>query len=395
MQLKSLWQRRQKVVVGLMSGTSADAIDAAICQITGAGEEMDLRLLGFRSQPLPPQVQREIFACSSPRTGRVDRICRLNFLLGELFAEAALAAIADAGLTPAQVDLIGSHGQTIHHLPTPSLFCERPVTGTLQIGEPAVVAKRTGIVTVADFRPADMAVGGQGAPLVPYVDYLLFRSPLENRCLLNIGGIANVTVLPTACSPADVLAFDTGPGNMVIDGLMRRLFRRPLDRDGQVAAQGQCDEALVSELLASPFFSEAPPKSTGREAFGAEFVSRFIAEAEKKGLTKVDMVATATALTAFSVHQAMERFAGSAQPLHRLIVSGGGARNPTLMELMASRFGPGTVVEPSDAHGVPGDAKEAICFAVLANETVAGLPGNLPGATGARIRTVLGKICLP
>ncbi|MGQ9853049.1 MAG: anhydro-N-acetylmuramic acid kinase [Candidatus Oleimicrobiaceae bacterium] len=395
MQLESLWQKRQKVVVGLMSGTSADAIDAAICRITGAGEGMDLRLLGFRSQPLPAAVRREIFSCSSPRTGRVDRICRLNFLLGELFAEAALAAIAEAGLTPAQVDLIGSHGQTIHHLPEPSLFCERPVRGTLQIGEPAVIAKRTGIVTVADFRPADMAVGGQGAPLVPYVDYLLFRSPLENRCLLNIGGIANVTVLPAACSPAEVLAFDTGPGNMVIDGLMRRLFRRPMDRDGQVAAQGQYDEGLVGEVLASPFFLQAPPKSTGREAFGDEFVSWFIAHAEKRGLSKADMVATATALTAVSVHRAILRFGASAHPLHRLIVSGGGLRNPTLMKLMASRFGPGTVVEPSDAHGVPGDAKEAISFAVLANETAAGLPGNLPGATGARTRTVLGKICLP
>jgi anhydro-N-acetylmuramic acid kinase len=395
MQLSRLLQKRQKVVVGLMSGTSADAIDAAVCRITAAGEGMRLRLLKFRSQPLPQSVRREILACSSPPRGRVDRICRLNFLLGELFAEAALAAIAEAGLTPAEVDLIGSHGQTIHHLPVPYEVCGRLVTGTLQIGEPAVLAKRTGIVTVADFRPADMAVGGQGAPLVPYVDYLLFRSPTEHRCLLNIGGIANVTLLPAGCSPSEVPAFDTGPGNMVIDGLMRRLFARPMDRNGEVAAKGRCDDVLVREVLARPFFARVPPKSTGREEFGEEFIRWFIARAMERGLSKGDMVATATALTAANVQEAVVRHGACAQPLHRLIVSGGGANNRTLMEMIAARFGPGTIIERSDAHGIPGEAKEAICFAVLANETLAGQPGNLPGATGAGERTVLGKICLP
>ncbi|MCR4440203.1 MAG: anhydro-N-acetylmuramic acid kinase [bacterium] len=395
MRLLQLAQKRQKVVLGLMSGTSADAVDAALCRIAGAGEGMSLELLHFRCAPWPPQVRREILACSSARTGRVDRICRLNFLLGELFAEAALAAMAEAGLAPSDVDLIGSHGQTVHHLPVPEELCGRQVTGTLQIAEPAVIAKRTGIVTVADFRPADMAVGGQGAPLVPFVDYLLFRSPTENRCVLNIGGIANVTLLPASCAPEQVLAFDTGPGNMLIDGLMRRFFRRTLDRDGAVAARGRCDERLVGEVLRHPFFARLPPKSTGREEFGGEFLRWFVRRGERLRLARADLVATATALTAASIHDAVVRFAGSALPLHRLIVSGGGASNPTLLHMLACRFGSCTLVERSDAHGIPAQAKEAISFAVLANATVADQPGNLPGATGASRRTVLGKICLP
>ncbi|MBC7186674.1 MAG: anhydro-N-acetylmuramic acid kinase [Calditrichaeota bacterium] len=395
MRLSELAQKPQKVVLGLMSGTSADAVDVAVCRITGAGQRMSLELLHFHSAPWPAQVRREILACSSVRTGRVDRICLLNFLLGELFAEAALASVAEAGLTPSEVDLIGSHGQTIHHLPVPQELCGRHVTGTLQIAEPAVIAKRTGIVTVADFRPADMAVGGQGAPLVPYVDYLLFRSVTENRGLLNIGGIANVTLLPADCSPEQVLAFDTGPGNMLIDGLMRRFFRRTMDRDGAVAARGRCDEALLGEVMQRPFFAKVPPKSTGREEFGEEFLRWFVRRGKAGGLSPTDLVATATALTAASIHDAVVRFGGAALPLHRLIVSGGGASNPTLLAMLASRLGSSTRIERSDAHGIPAQAKEAISFAVLANETIAGLPGNLPGATGASRRAVLGKICLP
>ncbi|MDZ7270900.1 MAG: anhydro-N-acetylmuramic acid kinase [candidate division KSB1 bacterium] len=393
--LAELWQKSERVVVGLMSGTSADAVDAAVCRITGAGEGLRLQVVHFLSRPLPPEVRKEIRACSVPRTGRVDRICRLNFLLGELFAETALHAIAEAGMAPSSVDLIGSHGQTIHHLPVPHQYCGRVLSGTLQIGEPAVIAKRTGVVTVGDFRPADIAVGGQGAPLVPFVDYLLFRSPQENRCLLNIGGIANVTLLPAGCSPAEVLAFDTGPGNMVIDGLMRRLFRRPFDRDGQVAAMGQVHAGLLDELMEHPFFALLPPKSTGREQFGEHFANALAARGQQLALAPADMVATATALTAVSIAEALQRYGGTARPLHRLIVSGGGASNPTLMDMIRQRLGPQTVVERSDQHGILGEAKEAIAFAVLANETIAGSAGNLPGATGARARTVLGKICLP
>ncbi len=395
MHLAELWQKSERVVVGLMSGTSADAIDAAVCRITGVAEGMRVQVLHLASLPLPEPVRREIRACSTPRSGRVDRICRLDFLLGELLAEAALAAIAEAGMTPSDVDLIGSHGQTIQHLPVPQDYCGRMVAGTLQIGEPALIAKRTGIITVGDFRPADMAVGGQGAPLVPYVDYLLFRSAEENRCLLNIGGIANITLLPASCSTAEVLAFDTGPGNMVIDGLMRRFFRRPFDQDGEVAASGQGHAGLLQELMSLPFFARRPPKSTGREEFGDKLVSFLAAKGRELSLSPADLVATATELTATSIADAVGRYGAAARPLHRLIVSGGGARNRTLMAMLRSRLGPGTVVEVSDEHGIPAQAKEALAFAVLASETVAGSAGNLPGATGARTQTVLGKVCLP
>ncbi|NQT54457.1 anhydro-N-acetylmuramic acid kinase, partial [bacterium] len=266
------------LVIGLMSGTSCDGIDAALVAVRGHGLHTRVRLVAFETVPYPASVRRLIAQVSDAATGTVDLVCRANVLLGELFAEAATAVAAQAGVDLRRVSLIGSHGQTIHHLPKARMLGGRRVAATLQIGEPSVIAERTGVTTVADFRPRDMACGGQGAPLVPYVDYLLFRHRSRGRLLLNIGGIANVTYLPPACRPTDVLAFDTGPGNMVVDALVARLTRgrERFDRGGQRAARGTLDAGLLKRLLRHSFLRQRPPKSTGREMFGAAFADALV-----------------------------------------------------------------------------------------------------------------------
>jgi anhydro-N-acetylmuramic acid kinase len=368
-----------------MSGTSRDGIDAALVDVQKRGLRTKADLIAFESIPYTPAVRRLVAEISLP-TATVDKVCLANVLLGELFAEAALAVAESAGVLIGKVDLIGSHGQTIHHLPKPTRIAGRWVAGTLQIGEPSVIAERTGVTSVADFRPRDMACGGQGAPLVPYVDYLLFRHRTRARALLNIGGIANVTYLPPRCKAEDVIAFDTGPGNMLMDGLTRHLTEGRLgyDKGGALAAQGAIDDAWLRRLLRHPYFRRKPPKSTGREDFGDAFVEQLVGEAE--GRDAAGVLATVTALTAESIARACTRFLG---PVDELIASGGGCYNDTLMAMLAERF---PRVATSDDYGIPADAKEAIAFAILANETMAGRPGNLPGATGAAHPAVLGKI---
>jgi anhydro-N-acetylmuramic acid kinase len=288
------------------------------------------------------------------------------------------------------LDLIGLHGQTITHLPVPRRFLGRPIRATLQIGDPSVLANLTGVTTVGDFRVADMAVGGQGAPLVPYFDWLLFRHRSRNRILLNIGGIANMTILPAGCPPEKVIAFDTGPGNMVVDALMRKFYRRAFDRDGQVAFRGAVQLTLLRRLLTHPFFRKRPPKSTGREEFGDIFIREMFGHFRTS--QREDAVATASFLTPLSVHDAYRRFVGRRMPVDELIVSGGGARNLYFLRVLEYLFGSG-VVNTSDEFGISSSAKEAICFAVLANETIAGNRANLPSVTGARRAVILGKVC--
>lgn len=379
------------LAIGLMSGTSCDGVDAALVAIRGRGLAVRIELLAFETTPYAPAVRRLIARVSEPPGGTVDLVCRANFLLGELFAEAALAVARRAGVPMGRVHLIGSHGQTIQHLPVPKAMAGRRVAGTLQIAEPSVIAERTGVTTVADFRPRDMACGGEGAPLVPYVDYLLFRHRTRGRLLLNLGGIANVTHLPAACRPQQVLAFDTGPGNMLLDALAARLTggRRAFDRDGAMAAAGKADEGLLRKLLRHPYLRKRPPKSTGRETFGATFVEKLVAQAA--GASDVDVLATATAFTAASVRDAYERFVRRRGAVAEVIASGGGCHNRTLMARLAERFAP-IPVRRSDEFGIPVDAKEAIAFAILAHETLGGRPGNLPSATGARCPAILGKI---
>jgi anhydro-N-acetylmuramic acid kinase len=378
--------------VGLISGTSVDGIDAAVVEVKGSGLGARLRLIAALTAPFPAEDREELFRMFDPGQATVDRLCRFNFRLGELFADAALAAISSAGLTPALVDLIGSHGQTVWHIPAPG-------GATLQIGEPAVIAERTGLTVVADFRVADIAAGGHGAPLVPYFDLVVFRHPSLSRAVQNIGGIANVTYLPgrppDGCGPGDVLAFDVGPGNMVIDAVVETLTggRDAFDRDGAMASQGRVDEAWLEELLADPYLRRPPPKSTGREAYGRPFADRLLDEARRRGLAAQDVVATVSALTADSIVRAYRDFLIPRAGVDEVILSGGGSYNRFLRERVAA--GLGIPVRASEEFGVDGKHKEAMAFALLASDAVAGLPTNIPGATGAAGPRVLGKFVLP
>ena len=374
-------------VAGVMSGTSLDGIDVAIVEIGGRRVET----IGFACTAYSEAVRSAILGVDRPKG-----LSHLNFQLGELYARAVLRAVRRFG----PVELIGCHGQTIYH---------EGGVHTLQIGEAAVVAERTGVPVVSNFRARDIAAGGEGAPLVPYVDYLLFRHPKRTRIALNIGGIANITVIPAGAAPGDVVAFDTGPGNMVIDALAREMGL-PCDRGGKIAASGQVDRALLDELLADPYYRRRPPKSAGREQYGAEFVARL----KKAGLSTRDLIATATVLTAATVAQALlpavsalvptrcapakrreESRRGTQECVRHsttdLIVSGGGVHNPQIMGHLAG-FLPGIAISTSTEHGIDADAKEAIAFAVLAHQTWRKRPSNLPSATGARHEVVLGSI---
>ncbi|HOD84410.1 MAG: Anhydro-N-acetylmuramic acid kinase [Planctomycetes bacterium ADurb.Bin126] len=387
-------------VAGLMSGTSADGIDVAIVDFERGG----LTVLAFETVSYRPALRRAIFDAFDPATGRVDLICRLNVAVGEAFAAAVRRTADRAGIPLASIDLIGSHGQTIHHLPNARRQWGARVASTLQIGEPGVIAERTGITTVADFRPRDVAAGGQGAPLVPYADVVLYRHATKARAIQNIGGIANVTYLPPNGPPyggttsaalrvEGVLAFDTGPGNMVIDRLVSSLTggRRTYDRDGRLARRGRVHAALLGELMRHPYFRRRPPKTTGREEFGAVYADRLRKRGLKLGLADADLVATATALTARSIADAYRRFLPA--PVDEVILCGGGARNPTLAGMLAGQLAPAAVMTTDDL-GLSADAKEAVSFAILARETLRGRANNVPSATGARRAVILGKIVL-
>ncbi|MGH7598518.1 MAG: anhydro-N-acetylmuramic acid kinase [bacterium] len=396
--LFAIFQKLEKRIIGLISGTSADGIDAALVRIRGhAGDKLEpherLQIEAFATFPYPPELREQLLAASLPGAGTVDLICRLNIAIGECFAQAALQIIQQAGVKPQDIDLIGSHGQTIHHLPFAEPLAGIPTSGTLQIGEPSVIAKRTGIITVADFRAADMALGGQGAPLVPFLDYMVFHSAELTRGVLNIGGIANLTVLKKGGTLNEVIAFDTGPGNMVIDALAQKFFGKPFDESGALAARGKVSENLLAELLQHPYFAKPIPKSTGREEFGAAYCEQLIQRAAHLQLATCDLLATATALTAETIAREAQLLEKRFGKIDELIVSGGGMHNRTLMAMLQERFAPAKVTT-TDEYGLPGDAKEAILFAVLANETVGGFAGNVPSVTGAKAATVLGKICL-
>ncbi len=378
-------------VIGLMSGTSADGIDAALVELSGAPPALNWRVVQHVLTPYPAHLRAEIFACFRPEHGTVDRLCALNFALGRAFANAALHCIETAGVQAEDVALVGSHGQTMWHIPT------GPNASTLQLGEPAVIAEVTGLSVVSNFRTRDMAAGGQGAPLVAYVDQVLFTHASLARTALNIGGIANFTWLPSrntnlsSRGKQEAFAFDTGPGNMLIDDAVRRATNGTLeyDRDGQMAAQGQVNDFLFEELMDHPYVIASPPKTTGREMFGAQLGEQVWARAQALGLSTNDTVATLTMLTAASIGHAHRTF------LPRLpdevIVSGGGARNATLMRFLQQQLAPARVYI-SDELGVSVESKEAVAFAVLAYETRHNRPGNLPKATGASRAVMLGNI---
>jgi anhydro-N-acetylmuramic acid kinase len=381
-------------VLGLMSGTSADGIDVALVRIAGAPPRLRARLENFAALPFPSDVRAAVLRIANGAPTTTEEISQLNFRLGHLFARAALDACRRFRISPRKIALIGSHGQTIYHQGNASAFLGQRVASTLQIGEPSVIAAETGVTTVGDFRPADMARGGQGAPLVPFVDYLLYRHARLGRVALNIGGIANVTVIPRAAQPAQVLAFDTGPGNMVIDALVRHFTRGRMryDRGARIAARGRLLPGLLDALLGDPYFRQRPPKTAGREQYGAPFAEKLIASGKKRGARPEDLVRTATMLTALSIVDAFHRWILPRTRIQQLIVSGGGAHNPLLMAQIQAAL-PKIQLVHSGEFGVPEDAKEAFAFAVLAYETFHGRPANLPGATGAKRPAILGKIC--
>jgi Predicted molecular chaperone distantly related to HSP70-fold metalloproteases len=383
--------------VGLMSGTSVDGIDAALVEIRGTEQELSVELCAFENIPYPPQVRERIFELFDTKTATVDKVGYMNFLLGELFADAALAVIQKSGLEPADVEVIGSHGQTIFHSPVPNCQDGYPIGYTVQIGEGAVISARTGVPCVSDFRVADMAVGGQGAPLVPFTEYLLYRKADKTVLLQNIGGIGNITVIPAGCDSSQVFAFDTGPGNMIIDGLVNRLYggKRKMDLDGMLARQGTVNPDLLNLLQKESYFSLPLPKSTGRELFGAQLVEQIVAYIRQTAMTNEDAVATVTYLTAWSIADAYKRYIQEKYQADYLVIGGGGSYNPALVqwisEAMAAYHVP---VVTQEQLGNSSDAKEAIAFAILADCTVAGRVNSLPNVTGASKASIMGKISL-
>ncbi|MDK1030975.1 MAG: anhydro-N-acetylmuramic acid kinase [Planctomycetia bacterium] len=374
-------------VAGLMSGTSADGVDAAIVDISHRG----VKVKAFDTFAYLPALRRAVLDLCNTATARVDDICHYNFVLGEVFADAVVKLARKARIPLASIDLIGSHGQTIHHIPEGRRFGKTRVRSTLQIAESSVIAERTGITTVADFRPRDIAAGGEGAPLVPYADFLLFAHPRLNRAVQNIGGIANVTFLPANGGIGDIIAFDTGPGNMVMDRVVHLVSRgrHKFDPAGRMAAKGKVNEALLAELMGHRYFRRRPPKSTGREEFGREFAGALYARARKARIAPADILATVTALTARSIADAYRRFLPGA--VDEVILCGGGARNRTLRKMLEQCVSPARVKTTGD-FGIDADAKEAVSFAILAACTIRGTAGNVPAATGAKKSVVLGKI---
>jgi len=380
-------------VLGLMSGTSADGIDVALARISGAAPNLNAKLLGHTSFQFPPALRKEILRVAEQQPISAGELSQLHFRLGHIYADAILAACKKFRIPPRRVDLIGNHGQTIFHQGPPISYFGSPTASTLQIGEGSVIAARTGVTTVADFRPSDMALGGQGAPLVPYADYVLYRHPKLGRISLNIGGIANVTVIPAGARPDQVFGFDTGPGNMLIDALVQHFThgRRRFDKDARLAQSGRSIPALLNELMKDPYLKLAPPKSTGREYYGQASLKKLLALGRRHRAKPADLIRAATIFTALSVVDALNRFVLRKHKIHQLIVSGGGAHSPLILAQLAAAF-PRIEVLPSSRFGISEDGKEAFAFALLAYEAFHKRPANLPSATGARGPAILGKI---
>lgn len=375
-------------VIGLISGTSADGIDAALCDITGAPPALTARIVHGLTYPFPDGMQQRIQAAGTAAQGRTDELAALHFELGELFAQAALRVIEAAGMQLSDVALIGSHGQNFWH----NVTLQGQVTATLQLGEAAIIAERTGITTLCNFRPRDVAAGGQGAPLTAYIDWLLLRHPEHWRAVQNIGGIANVTFLPPlADTESQPLAFDTGPGNALIDSAVYILSdgKRSFDRHGLLARAGKVDQQWVKMRLSHPFMTRRPPKSTGRETFGYDMAEKLVKNAQQRGMSVQDIVASITAVTVQSIELAYKRYAP--QPVAEVILGGGGRHNPAIVAGLREALAPAKVLTHEDI-GIDSDRKEALVFAVLAYETWHNRPGTLPALTGAKHAAVLGQI---
>lgn len=372
-----------------MSGTSADGIDVALIEVGGRGLKLHFKLLGHEHVPYPRPVRSAILQAMNAARISVAELSRLNFLLGELYAEAVCRAEKTFAIS--KLDLVGCHGQTIYHQGEAAGYLGRKIACTWQTGEGSVIAARLGVPVVSDFRPADVAAGGKGAPLVPFLDYVLFRDARVGRIVQNIGGIANLTAIFAGAQPQDVIAFDTGPGNMLIDQLMQMLFNKPYDRNGAVAGRGQILQRVVADLLKARFFRSQPPKTAGREEFGREYAGEFLRRCGRA--RHEDVIATATALTAKSISRAISRFVMPHGKFGEYLVSGGGVENRTLMKTLEQELSEmGLKLRTTGEFGLPSQAKEAVAFAILAYQTWHRQPGNIPSATGAKRPAILGKI---
>ncbi|MCL2572149.1 MAG: anhydro-N-acetylmuramic acid kinase AnmK [Defluviitaleaceae bacterium] len=384
--LQKLSTKNEKYVIGLMSGTSVDGIDAALVRISGNYTATTVDEIAFETYPYPEATRELIFRLFDD-SNSAD-ICHMNFLLGGLFADAAVNITKKAGIDIQDIDLIGSHGQTIYHIPEPTK--DYPLKSTLQIGESAVIAHKTGRITVSDFRTADMAAGGVGAPLVPYTEFLLFSGSNKNIALQNIGGIGNITAIPQNAIPESIIAFDTGPGNMIIDYLTQKIFGRSFDKNGEIAAKGAVCPQILAHLMDSWFIKKAPPKATGRELFGKSFSEKLYTLCKEKNMLDADIIATATAFTAQSISYSLKHIPFD---ISQIIVAGGGAYNHALMQMISNSL-PSINIIAYEQIGKNSNAKEAVAFAILANETICGNTSNLPSVTGASCSKILGKISI-
>ncbi len=374
------------IVAGVMSGTSADGINVALVRVMGRGFRTRFELLAHREYAYPDAVRKAVLTAMNAKSASVANLARLNFVLAELYADAVMATEKFANI---KSELVGCHGQTLYHQGEEFSYLGRKVAVTWQTGEGAVLAARVGAPVVSDFRPSDMAVGGKGAPLVPFLDYTVFRHARRGRIVQNIGGIANLTAIPAAATVNEVVAFDTGPGNMVVDQVVERLFGKHYDKYGGIASKGEPLFDVISQVLRMPFFRQKPPRTAGREEFGREFVDRFLKTCGRE--PKEDIVATATMLTARSIRKSIELV--SHESFSDFFVSGGGAKNVTLMRMLSEELRPLKLkVQTTDEHGLPGEAKEAVAFAVLAYQTWYREPSNIPAATGAKRPAILGKV---
>ncbi|PFE03442.1 anhydro-N-acetylmuramic acid kinase [Bacillus sp. AFS023182] len=377
-------------IVGLMSGTSLDGIDAVLIRVNNSKLNTELEMIEFITHPFPKDVREEIIQSLSVDTSNVQLICSLNFKLGKLFADATKEVCKKAGFPLDQLDLIGSHGQTIYHQP---LQEQNLVPSTLQIGEPSVIAYETNTTVISNFRTMDIAAGGQGAPLVPYTEYVLYWSETKGRLLQNIGGIGNVTVLPKQSSLDNMYAFDTGPGNMIIDEVCRQLFNIGYDEGGNLAKQGKINEQLLSYCINHPYIMSPPPKTTGRELFGKQYVEKLLNKFNN--LSSHDIVATVTMFTAQSIVENYRNFILPQVKIDEVIIGGGGSYNTTLLKMIQSLLGESIQIYTQEELGYSSEAKEAIAFALLANETYHGNVSNVPNATGAKNAVVLGNVSFP
>ncbi|MFX3636212.1 MAG: anhydro-N-acetylmuramic acid kinase [Candidatus Pristimantibacillus sp.] len=387
-------------LVGLMSGTSVDGIDAAVIKLSPTPDKehgVEIELLAFENTPFPMHARNSIFELFDLATATIDKVGAMNMWLGELYAQATLSVIEKCGLEPSQIFAVGSHGQTIYHAPEEKAMDGYNLHCTVQIGDGAVIANRTGIPCVSDFRVADMAMGGQGAPLVPFTEYLLFNNPEKTLLLQNIGGIGNVTVLPANASPEQVFAFDTGPGNMIIDGLVSQLYApMTMDVGGGIAASGQVIDELLKWMQQDEYYTMPLPKSTGRERFGQPYVAQIMEWMKANNWKAEDVIATATHVTAWSIVDSYERYIAPKHQAQQLLIGGGGSYNRTLLRDLQQLFAPHKVqVLTQEDIGGNSDAKEAIAFAVLAYYTMKRLPNNIPLVTGASQPVVMGKISWP